>query len=69
MSDLREGGDIENDADVIIFLHKSENDLDVRSSLIIGKHRNGPVGEIEINFLEKKMQFVDLYKGAQNDRR
>jgi len=59
MSDLREGGDIENDADIILFLHKDDEN---NSEIIIGKHRNGGVGSIDTVFMPKKMQFLDAEK-------
>jgi replicative DNA helicase len=61
LSDLRESGNIEADADVVIFLHQSEPELtfDVQPvNLIIAKQRNGPVGQIEVKFHKSNTHFV-----------
>ena len=69
MSDLRESGNIEQDADTIIFLYRPEvygfgmdadsgRDNTNLAELIIGKQRNGPIGSIEMTFIKEKMQFV-----------
>ncbi|SYV91350.1 replicative DNA helicase [Mesomycoplasma hyorhinis] len=57
LSDLRESGSIEQDADIVMFLHresyyasKKTNDNIQDSQLIIAKHRNGPIGEISMSF-------------------
>jgi replicative DNA helicase len=63
LSDLRESGDIEADADVVMFLHTP--DLNIKSiavptELIIDKHRNGPTGSVNINFLRSATKFVNI---------
>ncbi|MGX7577053.1 DnaB-like helicase C-terminal domain-containing protein [Candidatus Vidania fulgoroideorum] len=60
LSDIRESGSIEQDADIIIFLHRenlfsSENKL--ITNILIAKNRNGCVGETKLNFLKKSMIF------------
>lgn len=51
MSDLRESGDLENDSDIVMFLYKpSEVDKQGITELIVAKHRNGPVGSIDLVF-------------------
>ncbi len=70
LADLRESGSIEQDADVVMFLHrKRETDRDMDQSskvtnvvteLIIAKQRNGPIGTIEIAFLPKYTRFENL---------
>src|SRR5581483_2053218 len=55
LSDLRESGSIEQDADVVMFIHRppfdeGERPLAFDVSLIIAKHRNGPVGEVPLRF-------------------
>jgi replicative DNA helicase len=74
LSDLRESGAIEQDADVILFLYRDElynrsedNPNRGKAEVIIGKQRNGPTGKIELAFLDKFTTFKDLYKGeAEN---
>lgn len=60
MSDLRDSGSIEQDADLIMFLHRKnllgEGDTDIRQ-LIIGKNRNGPTDIIELAFLKNFTKF------------
>lgn len=69
MSDLRDSGNIEQDADVIILLHRDDyyerdsenkNIIDVN----IAKQRNGPVGNVELVFLKETGKFLDLAKGS-----
>ncbi|MBW8038741.1 MAG: replicative DNA helicase [Planctomycetes bacterium] len=63
MSDLRESGSIEQDADVVILLHRedyyrqSEEDRDSKAELIIAKQRNGPTGVVPLIFLERITRF------------
>lgn len=70
LADLRESGSIEQDADVVIFLHrKRETDSDIDqpgrvtnivTQLIVAKQRNGPIGTIEIAFLPFYTRFENL---------
>lgn len=66
LTHLRESGAIEQDADIVLFLHRPEyyglEDISVEKGLtevIIAKHRNGPTGEVELKFLANQMKFVD----------
>ena len=66
LSDLRESGSIEQDADMVIFIHRydyqglSENPDDVgRTQIIIAKHRNGAIADIDMRFRADEVRFVD----------
>lgn len=73
MSDLRESGSIEQDADVVMLLHRedyyrmSEPDFvpDNIAELIVAKQRNGPTGTVKLTFLNKSTRFENL--SAQAD--
>ncbi len=62
LSDLRESGAIEQDADLVLFLHKKSNELTGEENtpvkLIIGKQRNGPVGWVDLVFQKNFTRFV-----------
>ena len=68
MSDLRESGSIEQDADVIMLLHredyykKNEEDFqaDNTAELIIAKQRNGPTGSVKLMFIENLTRFENV---------
>src|SRR5690606_1477090 len=65
MSDLRDSGSIEQDADLIMFLYRDDYyDKQSESKNIVeinlAKHRNGPVGTIQLAFVKEYSQFVNL---------
>jgi replicative DNA helicase len=70
MSDLRESGSIEQDADVVMLLHREDyyhRDtpdyvLDNKAELIIAKQRNGPTGSVELIFRDKFTRFENASK-------
>lgn len=67
LSDLRESGSIEQDADIVAFLYREdyynpETDKQNIIEIIIGKQRNGPVGKVELVFLKNYNKFVSLDK-------
>ncbi|MEK7194772.1 MAG: replicative DNA helicase [Patescibacteria group bacterium] len=69
LSDLRDSGSIEQDADVVMFIHREDkinveraremNKLNT-AQLVIAKHRNGPTGEIEFRVDPESLQFMEL---------
>jgi replicative DNA helicase len=74
LSAIRESGSIEQDADVVMFLHRDREsdkkpDEDIgegsKTSLILAKQRNGPVGTIEITFLRKYTKFAPLSRNSE----
>ncbi|WP_124728570.1 replicative DNA helicase [Staphylospora marina] len=65
LSDLRESGSIEQDADMVCFLYRDdyyneESEKKNIAELIIGKQRNGPVGKVELLFLKNYAKFLSL---------
>lgn len=65
LSDLRDSGSIEQDADVVMFIHREdkqneESDRPNIAEILIEKHRNGPTGKVELYFDEKKTTFLSL---------
>ena len=58
LSDLRESGSIEQDADTVIFLY--EEDPTNETELIIGKQRNGPTGTVRLRFLREFNKFIEM---------
>ena len=67
LSDLRESGQLEQDADVVMFVYR-EDYYDEQSErigeadIIIAKHRNGPIGKLALTFLSKYPRFASLYR-------
>ena len=61
LSDLRESGSIEQDADLVLMLYKNKsiNQTPQLIELIIAKQRNGPIGTIKLKFNEKQTKFLD----------
>jgi replicative DNA helicase len=65
LSDLRDSGSIEQDADMVMFLYRDEYynpDSDDKgiAEVIVGKHRNGPTGKVQLAWLEQYTKFASL---------
>jgi replicative DNA helicase len=70
LSDLRESGSIEQDADVVIFIHREEQynpDTENKgiADLVIAKHRNGPTGIYQVAFVKELGSFRNLEKNRE----
>ena len=69
LSDLRESGSIEQDADIVIFLYRDEyyNKEDTEKpgecEVIVAKHRSGPTGSVDVAWIERYTQFKDKASG------
>jgi replicative DNA helicase len=68
LSDLRESGSIEQDADIVMFIYRDEYynpDTDKKSTaeVIVAKHRNGPVGKVELYFEKNLTKFQSITSG------
>ncbi len=70
LSDLRESGSIEQDADVVCFIHREEyydrenEDLKGKAEIIIAKQRNGPTGSVHLAYLSDYTRFENLQSGG-----
>lgn len=69
LSDLRETGSWEQDADVVMFIYRKDRDKletsledEGSASIIIAKHRNGPIGTVDVKFDEQKVVFREISK-------
>ncbi len=63
LSDLRESGAIEQDADVVMFIYRPDSEITspmVPTKLLIAKHRNGPTGEIDLLFQGNRIKFSSV---------
>jgi replicative DNA helicase len=65
LSDLRESGSIEQDADIVMFIYRedvydAETEKKGIADIIVAKHRNGPVGTVHLRFFDRTARFADL---------
>jgi len=66
LSDLRESGQLEQDADLVVFIYrdevytKEETEREGEADLLIAKHRNGPVGEVTLTFQKEYPRFMNM---------
>jgi len=72
LSDLRQSGTIEQDADVVLFIYREdryrpESSKKGIADIIISKHRNGPVGRVELYFDERCVTFRNLETGVSSE--
>lgn len=74
LSDLRDSGSIEQDADVVMFIHRDDmmgnrttNEKTGVAEILIEKHRNGPVGKVDLRFDEEKTTFLSIDKSDFGD--
>ncbi len=74
LSDLRDSGSIEQDADVVMFIHRedmmgnrSSNEKTNIAEILIEKHRNGPVGKVDLRFDEERTTFMAVDKSDFGD--
>jgi len=72
LSDLRESGRLEQDADVILFIYRkdigkaAEGSSDTFTEILISKHRNGPLGTVKLKFDFDKVRFLNIDKAHEN---
>ncbi len=76
LSDLRESGSIEQDADMVQFIHRAEyygltededgNSTQGMATIIIAKHRNGSVGDVKLKFVNQLAKFQDFEQGTND---
>jgi replicative DNA helicase len=67
LSDLRESGSIEQDADLVMFIYRDEyynkeSERPGEADIIVSKHRNGPIGDVTLTFLSRYPKFANMYK-------
>jgi replicative DNA helicase len=65
LSDLRESGSLEQDADLVIFIYRDEyyndeSDQQGLAEIHLAKHRNGPTDSVKLSFLRRYTKFTDL---------
>lgn len=67
LSDLRESGSIEQDADVVMFLYREDPDIIENVTLSIAKHRNGPTRNIDLRFKGDRIKFYSVSRAREEE--
>lgn len=67
LSDLRDSGSIEQDADVVMFLYRPDEEERDSLNLLIAKHRNGPTGELSLYFKSDRTKFFESERRTSNE--
>jgi len=74
LSDLRDSGSIEQDADVVMFIYREDmaknaeqGDRQNQADILIRKHRNGPLGKVTLYFDPTKSSFLSMAKKGYNE--
>ncbi len=71
LADLRESGAIEQDADIVMFLHRPDaydpEDSPGKAEVVVAKHRSGPTGIVDLTWQKESMRFVDYSHMAEPD--
>ena len=65
LADLRESGNLEQDADIVMFTYHQEQSALSKVTVIIAKHRNGPVGEVNLGFCKSETRFFNCDEDGQ----
>ncbi len=72
LADLRESGAIEQDADVVMFLYREDTEAlptsQILTKLLIAKHRNGPIGEIDLLFRGDRIRFYSVERQKEAEK-
>jgi replicative DNA helicase len=72
LSDLRDSGTIEQDADVVMFLHRpflyDSSQPEFNAELIVAKHRNGPIGDVELTWNPETAHFSERFGAGRMER-
>ncbi len=72
LADLRESGSLEQDADIVLFIYREDRYREDTTrkniaDIIVAKHRNGPIGKVELYFDDQKVTFRNLEKSYQEE--
>jgi replicative DNA helicase len=73
LSDLRDSGSIEQDADLVVFLSRptipspEDPERTARAKLIVAKQRNGPTGTVDLTFIERQAQFMNSAHASEGE--